>query len=494
MPTPRGVQRWLLPSPNDVVFLVVFFAALALGIALTSRDGDLGRHLRIAEWMFENRSLPLEDVFSYTRAGSPVVVHEWLAQLALGLAHRMAGFNGIGLLTAVVIAAPWAMISRTLLRRGIPVSTATALSLLGAVASVVHWAARPHMFTFVFVAYWAIALGDYEQGRRKNVYLLAPLTVIWANMHGAFIVGFILIGMYLVAALLDGQAVRARHLSLILGLSIMASLVNPNGLQLIRNSFGYIGDDFLLTFTTEYNSPDFHLKGFWPFLFLLFMGVVLSLPRRNSARILFVGWAAFALYSFRNVPLFALVSIPLVTEQIDAALRSNPAFLQRVRTWMAGRGEPWLEVNRLVVGGALSLVVVIIAGITLGPAERDSRFFFSQELFPIETMDRLGTNPPGTRVFNQFAWGGYLLYCCWPDIDVFIDGQTDFYGPDLTREYEAAITGQPEWNQTLATNQVDWVLIAPDTALAQVLAESDGWREISRDQASVVFVRVDRIE
>ena len=127
---------------------------------------------------------------------------------------------------------------------------------------MVHWAARPHMFTFAFFAYWVIALADYEQGRRRTLYALPLLTVVWANTHGAFIVGFVLVGMYLAAALFDRRFLRARHLFLVLLASIAASLANPNGFKLITNSFGYIGDDFLLRFTTEYNSPEFPPEGF----------------------------------------------------------------------------------------------------------------------------------------------------------------------------------------------------------------------------------------
>ncbi len=483
------MQRWFLPSPNDVVFVIAFFAAVVLGSVLTSRDGDLGRHLRVGEWMLDNRALPLVDVFSYTAAGMAVVVHEWLAQLVMAVAYRIAGFNGIGLLTAVLVAAPWAMTSRALLKRGIPVSLAATFSVFGAVASVVHWAARPHVFTVVFVAYWLIALEDYELGRRRHLWFLPPLMLFWANLHGAFIIGFVLISMYLLAALIDRKLSRAKHLSLVLAASILASLANPNGIGLIANSFGYIGDDFLLRFTSEYNSPDFHLKGFWPLLVLILLGVVLSVPKRVSARLLFVGWTAFALYSFRNAPLFALVAVPLLAEQAHAWLREHPDFLFSLRSRLAVRGEPWSEINRRVVGGALSAVIVLVVGLAWGHAEQDSRFFFDQDLFPVETMAELGENPPGDRVLNQFAWGGYLLYCCWPEIEVFIDGQTDFYGPDLTREYEKAITGDPEWRDTLEKHAIDWVLVEPKTPLAQILTESSEWQELSQDGTASVFVR-----
>lgn len=102
-------------------------------------------------------------------------------------------------------------------------------------------------------------------------------------------------------------------------------------------------------------------------------------------------------------------------------------------------------------------------------------------------MEAIGEDANNGRVFNEFRWGGYLEFCCWPDIPVFIDGQTDYYGSELTEKYDATIKGGPEWRDVFAEYQVDWVLISPEVGLTQVLSEANEWTETYRDEVSVVF-------
>jgi hypothetical protein len=117
-----------------------------------------------------------------------------------------------------------------------------------------------------------------------------------------------------------------------------------------------------------------------------------------------------------------------------------------------------------------------------------SDFELDPNVFPIDAMEEFGENPPGDRPFHMFSWGGYLEYCCHPDVLVFIDGQTDIYGEELSKEYLATVNGEPDWRSVFAKHGVDWVLIEPDVGLAQVLAESDEWTETYRDETAVVYV------
>lgn len=91
-------------------------------------------------------------------------------------------------------------------------------------------------------------------------------------------------------------------------------------------------------------------------------------------------------------------------------------------------------------------------------------------------------------MFNYFPWGGYLLYRLYPEYRVFIDGQTDFYGEALTREYETVITVAPGWEQVLARYAVNWVIIPAEQPLGQALRQA-GWQEIYRDAAAVILRR-----
>jgi hypothetical protein len=487
-----GLRRFLLPSIGDVVFVIIFSVALILGAGLTHRDGDFAKHLRVGQTILEEGRLPTVDVYSHTMTGGEMVPYEWLAQTAFAATERWFGFDGLGVLTALVSAAPWAILYRWLIKRGTPIFLSVVLALLGAAASMIHWAARPHMFTWLFVVVWVILLEDLRRGNRAQVWALLPLAMIWVNTHGGFIVGYILIGTYLfgslVNGLLDNKRDRgrdyaiAKHLSIVLVGTVAFSFVNPRGFQVVAHPFLHLlGDDFLFDFTREFNSPDFHNLFFWPFLAMILLTVLLSFRWHPTTLLLAAFWTLSGLYSFRNIPLYALVLTPIIADAVTPLWRAI-----RLPT-VSPRWRELAAMERNVVGGSLSIVLIAFTMFSM-TRSADSAYQFSQPPFPVEAVETVEESLPGSRVFNQFIWGGYLVYCCHPHIPVFIDGQTDYYGPELTREYDRAIRGLPEWREVFRDHGIDWVLISPETGLAQVLAEAGDWVESYRDETAVVFV------
>lgn len=491
-PAVTGWRRWATPTLGDVIFLSVFSFAMMLGANLFHRDGDLGRHIRLGRSVIDNGVLPTVDIYSHTMTGGHMIPHEWLSQTIFASTERFFGFDGIGILTAVVCALPWFILYRYMVRRGVLVWIAVSLSLLGAAASVIHWATRPHIFTWLFVVLWVVLLDDMRRGKRHQAWVLIPLMVVWANTHGAFIVGFLILGTYLVGSVLDAKKTEgsqgfgrdfslARRYGVLLVGTFAASLFNPDGLATIINGFAYTREDFLLQFTREYNSPDFHSPLLWPFLGLLLLTVLLSFRWTWTAALLTVSWTAFALHSFRNIPLYALVVIPII-----GAAATSWAQARTKQPRVTRFGE-FARVERHAMGGAVAVVVVLIAAVVLARSP-GSDLEFSETYFPIDALSAIG-DPPGDHVFNEFHWGGYLEFCCFPDIPVFIDGQTDYYGSAITEQYDATIKGGAEWRQVFGEYAVDWVLIPPGVGLAQVLTEADGWTETYRDDVAVVFVK-----
>lgn len=488
---PRGWRRFVVPSLSDAVFALVSALALAMGGALSNRDGDLGRHLQLGSRILDTGSIPTTDIYSYTSAGGTMVPHEWIAQVVYAAAFDVWGFDGVALVVLVAVALSWAITTRLLLSRGIRATAVLATVVVAAASSMIHWATRPHVFTFVFIVIWVALLDDLRAGKRDHVWWVIPLTIVWANTHGAFIVGFVLIATYLVGGILDRHLgidnhASSRHLGMALGGSIIAALVNPVGTRLITNSFAYIGEDFLHDFTSEYNSPDFHQRAFWPFAALLFAAILLKWAKTPTNILLVTSWAAFGLYSFRNIPIFALVTAPILAVGVDQLLAQ---FAGHVRHRLPKRwGDPsWAGMHRAVAGGTMAFILLASIAFAL---DRDpgSSFQFSPDVFPVEALLELEGNYPGQRVFNQFEWGGYLLYCCWPEIDVFIDGQTDYYGPELTMEYDRVVEGLPGWDDVLERYDVDWVLIRSEKPLAQILTASPDWTRLHHDRTASVFV------
>jgi hypothetical protein len=97
-------------------------------------------------------------------------------------------------------------------------------------------------------------------------------------------------------------------------------------------------------------------------------------------------------------------------------------------------------------------------------------------------------NPPAGNGFNYFIWGGYLLYRSWPERTVFIDGQTDFYGEALSRQYVQVVTLTGDWESILEQYQVTWVLMPVDSALVKTLRDHPDWGVAYQDSTEAVLI------
>jgi hypothetical protein len=133
----------------------------------------------------------------------------------------------------------------------------------------------------------------------------------------------------------------------------------------------------------------------------------------------------------------------------------------------------------------LLVVVVLVGGGNLDFNRSGNEF--SSNVFPVKAINWLDKQPNIGPVFNYFPWGGYLLYRIWPEQQVFIDGQTDFYGESLTRQYEHVITLNGGWEEVLAQNQIKWVIMPQDSRLVKTLEQEPGWEMRYQDETAAIL-------
>ncbi len=513
----RALAAWLVPSLADVLFLATLLITLRGGSRMISGDGDAARHLVVGEQILRHGAIPRVDLFSHTMAGAPFVPYEWLAEVSSALAFHLAGLAGTVLLHGAAIAATIALLFGHLRQRGTPVLLALAVTILAGSASALHWLARPHVFTLLGTALFSMLLDGWQAGRGSahRLWLLPALMVVWANAHGGFLIGLILIASYAGAEVVRAAAMgesgeraaarqRLRTLAPVALATAGATLLNPAGPGLLGHVTGYLGKRLLVDRTNEYLSPNFHELGSAFFLAMLLLCLAsFAWSRRRPALhegALALVFAAFGLYSARNIPLFAMVAAPVLAAQLAAAAPVA------VAPWLAPawrRAGAWLERRNAVYAridgharGHLWPALALAGALAIAAAQQQAGaaplgIAFDARRMPVAAAAFLRAHPPAGNGFNELAWGGYLLHELWPAERVFIDGQTDFYGEALAREYLQVVELQAGWQDVLDRHQVTWVIYPTDSALTRALAGQAGWHVTYQDGVATVLERAE---
>ena len=488
----------ILPGLGEVLFIALFFTVIGFGPQLMNIDGDLGRHITLGNYIIEHKTIPTKDVFSFTKLGDPLTPHEWLSDVIFAGAYSLAGLNGVVLMTAFVLGiAYWLVYEHGKNLSNMPL-IALFGSLLAAAASSLHWLTRPHIFTILFASVWAAELEKLRLGIRKSWLVFPILMLLWVNLHGAFLVGVVIWIAYLVGAFLERNNTIEYRSFIWLGISsVIISLINPAGLGLWKTGVGFLSNQYLVSHTAEYLPPDFQQTSTWPFLlFIVLSLVILALSKRKypySHILLIVGFTAMGLISARNIPLYAVVITPLLIRGFVYGFgdKKSSAQISKLHVF---QGKIMLIENS-IRGGFWSILSVILAGLLLiNGFKLDSQQKGNQflpEIFPVEAINFMESDLPDGYGFNHFPWGGYLLYRLWPEKLVFIDGQTDFYGEELTRQYEQVITLSPGWEEIISEYDIDWVIIPAESPLGTRLKMDEKLKIHYQDEVAIVLILID---
>jgi hypothetical protein len=152
--------------------------------------------LRTSDWILANAAVPRTDMFSYTRPGEPWFAWEWLWDLGFAVLHQNFGMAAVILASVVVLCLTFVLLFRLTLRV-CPYRFPAALVTFFAIAtSSLHWWARPHLFTWLFLVMTMWILEWKRRGERNRLWMLPLLTVLWVNVHGGFFVVLLLLGSY----------------------------------------------------------------------------------------------------------------------------------------------------------------------------------------------------------------------------------------------------------------------------------------------------------
>ena len=473
-------------------FLAV--ALPVLGALLANLQSvDLAYHLRAGGLILDTRAIPATDPFTFTAAGQPWQDQQWGAEAILALVYRAAGWSGLVVVRAGLIGVLFGFVF-DMCRRGTSARIGALLTLASFGLASVTLALRPQLFGMVlFAAILWLVTRRHE--RPNRTWLVVPLTLVWANLHGSFVLGPLVVGLAFVEDALDpGTRVAARRTLLLALAAAAATLVNPFGFAVWQYAAGIVTNPLVTTRITEWQpTTPASVEGaaFYGSVGLVVLLLVATAVRRGridvAAAIWLAPFAAIGARAVRGLAWWPLVAAVLVARLIA---RSPAA------------GTPSERVDPPVIR-RLNVVVataIVIACVVLLPIWR------AEEAGLRAPAGVVGTAPPGItaalrdmvgpsdRLFAPQPWGSWFEFSL-PETPVFIDSRIELFPVDVWDDYDTITDGRAGWQATLDRWSVT-VVVAVDrlgaVPLSGRLVGDPKWRQVYTDSDGQIFVRGDR--
>ncbi len=474
--------------------------ALASAVTSTVQDPDFWWHLRTGYWMLENHRLPSQDLYTYTVGSHAWIDHEYLAEILMAYLNSWGGLTLISLFFAVLTFLGLLLIYRTASAGRRPYVIAGLGLALGGLAGAPIWGPRAQMITFTFTCLELYWIAGYLSGRSRSIYYLPLAVALWANLHGGFVIAFVLLAIAISAEVANwvmerdetrraGHRRRVRTLGQVLLISLVAVLATPHGLSVYTNPIETLTSPAQRRLIIEWFSPDFHQLVIAPFLAMILLLLTGFAFRRPSTYQLLLTLATLglALESARNIAIFVAATTPILIETWSGVWEE----LRSSRGWSLSSPAP----SRLLRGVTV-LALVVISGAVLfriGTALSHQAADTASN-YPVGAADYLTAHPEvGTRMYNQYGWGGYLADRFYPDPNrrVFIFGEASVMGDSFLQQYQDIQTLRTDWQQLLDHYQVDYVVYNRHEALTNVLeALPDKWDcGVYQDSQAEICVR-----
>ncbi len=412
--------------------------------------------------------------------------------------HSQFGLNGVVFLFSFLIAFVSYLQYKILRSNDGNIIISTLIVLFAAMVSSLHWLARPHIFSFLFMLIWYFLLDEYQYRDRDHLFLFPLIMLFWVNLHGGFITGYVLAGIFLLGNLIEAffsDGVKKRelrkkvlhYLSIII-LSLGAALINPRGYKILLFPASVISNKFLMDHVVEFLSPNFHSLEviLFEILFLFSLTIFLvSIKRLNPIEILlFIFFAHMSFYSIRYIALFSLIIPPILIRQISFMMQegNSKLFLK-----FKYKSQKYIDIDQQSRGFLWPCLALLLVVFAIG--SEMVNYHFDPKIKPIKAVEFIKKEPIKGNMFNNDEFGDIIIYDAFPQYKVFIDGRSDMYDIEKFKEYNKVVSFKPGWESIIEKYKIKWIFFDSDSPLSRYLLERNDWKLIYSDKVANIFVK-----
>jgi hypothetical protein len=441
---------------------------------------DLGWHLAAGDLIRAQKSVPLHDPWSFTAGDRQWFNLSWLWDVCASAIFQVAGLGGLLWLTVGCGAAIAFCLASICLRGGasgiaVCIAVLSACLLYPAFTAFpnIYLAASPNIATMLFaVLFYGACLRP-----TRAIYLLPVIMLFWANLHGGFLIGFFIGGIFCAVALLKRDWARFKTYLLVGAACFLATFINPLGWHIYQGVAATLGN-FVQAYITEWwpYYRNISMPGSIPGMLYILAFVVLELRYRSpcpiEARLLAWLFLFLGLYQFRYMAFFFLFStLPL-------ALGLEKLLPRRT-------DDSKIEVALFFAGAVVACALPVI-----GVAEKPAL----PPIFSQADANYLETHFSHARLLNHWNLGGLLIFRTRGQVPIFVDGRANTAYPDaVLRDYfplAQTEVNEKDWDRVLAKYKINTVLwMKSHDQLRQFLVGKRGWKEAYDGQFASIYVK-----
>jgi hypothetical protein len=450
--------------------VIVLFAWGTIAAFRPVRNADIWMHLRVADDIVASGEIPRVDQYSAVAAGRPHLSHEWLSALIFLGIYKLGGGEALTLLRASIMLAMLLLLWFSLEKRARSFILTAPILALAAYIILERVFVRPHVFTLLFLCIWVFSLERWRRRRQlRYLIILVPLQVLWANLHGGYLIALVLGAMMTgTMALLvmcpswsKDESYAWSDVGKFAALTaacLVASLINPHGLRLVEFSLTMgLASDYIKQYVYEWGSPlaDKYMRRAYgstvvlSLFILMWLGLALNVKRRPLLDAVFALLATvMTVQAIRFVSFIGILGFPLT-----------------VRAWLTvadAYATPLLIKRRPLIETALFALILastLVYGFPYDKANHRRIGWGFGGSPPYNTTHFLVEKGFEGTIFNDYGDGAFLLHHLAPRIRPVMDSRIDVYGSELSHEYFSSRDDPLKFFQYLNKYNVSFVLL-----------------------------------
>jgi hypothetical protein len=483
------IKRYLPPALLSLTFLLTYICLYFGGLPLLD-DPDTSWHLATGMRIINEGNIPATDSWSFASANEQWYIISWLWDVLIAAIDNLLGLKGVYLFTLIFASAVATLLAYSLCERKDVGSDALILTLFIVALCFIDFAtARPQLVGYLCIVWMQLLLHRSRSDERlERLWGNPALMLILVNTHGSFIAGFTLIGAYGLEALIARRWSWFKHLCVIGVACALVTLVNPYGFYIyaaVMRTLGGVLEHFVIEWQPFVFGKSLGIS-VWFMLFIV-LGCLRESKVPLADKIISLLWFLAMLASMRNAAVFFLVSAPAIaislqgfSEQWAHVRTTRPDVLQLL-------SEPSLRLRVFALAACVPIASIVLLDVvkphSLATPARD----------PGPAIAWLKEHAVGKRIFNEYDYGGRLIYETRGTVPIFADGRADTaYSRTTLTEYLAIISMEKGWEKLIAKYRVDGIFVGNQDPFAVSYVGGqfhDKWKEVFRDDVASVYLR-----